>query len=81
MIDWSFVIAVIAILSFLMSGFMFITTSLDKSLSIREHEEYKRAIQRELDQFRYDIHIMEQTRPTTGEIEARLDRNGIHLKK
>jgi hypothetical protein len=58
----------------------------DKSLSLREHEEFKRAIndaitlnrkqfQREVDRIEDRIKILEQTRPTTGELEARIDRN------
>jgi hypothetical protein len=58
---------------------------LGKSLSIREHEEFskntkeryeglKSDYQRESDRLEDRIKILEQTRPTTGEIEARLDK-------
>ena len=59
---------------------------LGKSLSIREHEEFskntkerlsdlKDDYQRESDRLEDRIKTLEQTRPTTGEIEARLDKN------
>ncbi len=55
---------------------------LGKSLSIREHEEFaknakermnelKADYQRESDRLEDRIKILEQTRPTTGELEAR----------
>jgi hypothetical protein len=58
---------------------------LGKSLSIREHEEFRGnikdalfqiqiAYRRETDRLEGRIQLLEQTRPTTGEIEARLDK-------
>jgi hypothetical protein len=58
---------------------------LGKSLSIREHEEFskntkerlsdlKSDYQRESDRLEDRIKTLEQTRPTTGEIEARLNK-------
>jgi hypothetical protein len=58
---------------------------LGKSLSIREHEEFakntkerlnelKGDYQRESDRLEDRIKTLEQTRPTTGEIEAQLDK-------
>jgi uncharacterized protein YlxW (UPF0749 family) len=58
---------------------------LGKSLSIREHEEFskntkerlsdlKSDYQRESNRLEDRIKTLEQTRPTTGEIEARLDK-------
>jgi predicted double-glycine peptidase len=58
--------------------------TLDKSLSIREHEEFRANVkdrlgeikadyQREANRLENRIQSLEQTRPTTGELEARLD--------
>lgn len=57
--------------------------ALDKSLSIREHEEFRANIRdqflrvseqhaRDIDRLEKAIHTLEQTRPTTGEIAASL---------
>ena len=57
---------------------------LGKSLSIREHEEFRNNIKDSLREIKADyirddarledrVKILEQTRPTTGEIEARLN--------
>ena len=43
-----------------------------KFLSIREHESYQAFVTREMDYLRSRISILEQTRPTTGELEAKL---------
>ena len=76
--DWQLLIAVVALGS---SALMFFSNILDKSLSIREHEEYKSHVTRELDSILDRIKVVETTRPTTGELEARFDRNGLHLNK
>ena len=66
-----------------MAGIGFMARTFDKSLSIREHEEFKNSVIRDLSQVRYDykrdddrledrIKVLEATRPTTGELEARL---------
>lgn len=66
--------------------------SASKFFTVREHVDYKEAVGkaleetkevmiRELDQIHARIVILESTRPTTGELEARFDRNGLHLKK
>jgi len=67
----------------------------DKSLSIREHEEFRGAIRSEMDRMRAGIRdgvdqlqrdddrledrikVLEATRPTTGELEARLRGSNI----
>ena len=51
--------------------------TLDKSLTIREHDEYKRAVVREIDRLESRINRLEETRPTTGELEARINRKSI----
>jgi predicted RNA-binding protein with RPS1 domain len=67
------IIAVITLFSKLM----------DKSLSIREHDEFRRSVERDSDKKDHQrerdfdaildrIRVLEQTRPTTGELEARL---------
>jgi predicted RNA-binding protein with RPS1 domain len=67
------IIAVITLFSKLM----------DKSLSIREHDEFRRSVERDsdkkdhqrerdFDELKEQIKILQQTRPTTGELEARL---------
>jgi hypothetical protein len=49
-------------------------TSSAKYLSIREHETYNAFMIRELNNLSARIGTLEQTRPTTGEIEARLGK-------
>ena len=48
-------------------------SSTARYLSIREHESYRSFILREVDQLNHRILVLEQTRPTTGEIEARMN--------
>jgi hypothetical protein len=59
----------------------------DKSLSIREHEEFRLSIKGDISQMRADykrdddrledrVKILEQTRPTTGELNARIGGKG-----
>lgn len=50
----------------------FIVTTNAKYLSIREYETYNTFVVRELDTITARLNILEQTRPTTGELEARL---------
>ena len=90
--DWQLAIAFGALV---VGAIGFLSRSLDKGLSIREHEEFRNATRVELDRLRVDlrneiermrlqrerdndtltdrIKVLEQTRPTTGEIEARLE--------
>ncbi len=61
----------------------FLSRNFDKSLSIREHEEFRDRVKADIAQMRTDykretdrledrIKVLEATRPTTGELEARL---------
>jgi hypothetical protein len=43
-----------------------------KFLSIREHNEYKLSVQRELDKMHERLNVLERTRPTTETLEAKL---------
>lgn len=45
-------------------------------MTIREHQGYAESVVRELDQLRYSVNILEQTRPTTGELSAGMIRRG-----
>lgn len=60
----------------------------DKSLSIREHDEFRQAlrdqfalmneqIKRDINRLEHRLDVIEQTRPTTGELEARLKPNSL----
>jgi BMFP domain-containing protein YqiC len=84
--DWQSVIAIGALL---VAGVSFLARSFDKSLSIREHEEFRNSIRDQISQVRLDtrrdddrledrIKILEATRPTTGELEAKLTRGTPH---
>jgi hypothetical protein len=78
--DWQ---AIIAIGALLIAGMAFLSRMFDKSLSIREHEEFRLSIKGDIAQMRADykrdddriedrVKILEQTRPTTGELDARI---------
>lgn len=56
-----------------LGAFGFYLNSSARYLSIREHNQYNDFILRELDKTSQRVSILEQTRPTTGEIEARLN--------
>ena len=61
--DWSAIIALaISIISI-------VSRSLDKNLSIREHEAHRDAVQRDIDRVESRLNQLERTRPTTGELE------------
>jgi hypothetical protein len=75
----------IALGAVLISALSLAAQMLGKSLSIREHEEFRNNVKDSLREIKSDyirddarleerVKILEQTRPTTGEIEARLDR-------
>jgi flagellar motility protein MotE (MotC chaperone) len=90
--DWQ---AVIAIGALLVAGVGVLSRAFDKSLSIREHEEFRNAVRAEMDRMRLGIQqsidqsrrdddrledrikVLESTRPTTGELEARLKGSNI----
>jgi flagellar motility protein MotE (MotC chaperone) len=87
--DWQVVLSIGALL---IAGISFLVRSFDKSLSIREHEEFRNAVRAEMDRMRVGlqqsvdqsrrdddrledrIKVLEATRPTTGELEAKLGR-------
>jgi predicted RNA-binding protein with RPS1 domain len=73
----------IAVGAILLSALVAMDRMFSKSLSIREHEEFRRNIDKEFDRKDHQrerdfdaildrIRVLEQTRPTTGELEARL---------
>jgi flagellar motility protein MotE (MotC chaperone) len=90
--DWQ---AAIAIGALLVAGIGVLSRAFDKSLSIREHEEFRNAVRAEMDRMRLGIQqsidqsrrdddrledrikVLESTRPTTGELEARLKGSNI----
>jgi flagellar motility protein MotE (MotC chaperone) len=79
----------------LVAGIGVLSRAFDKSLSIREHEEFRNAVRAEMDRMRSGIQqsidqsrrdddrledrikVLESTRPTTGELEARLKGSNI----
>jgi hypothetical protein len=71
--EWSTAISV-GLLFIALAG-LYLNTSATY-LAIREHEAFRASVQREFDQLRYEIRILQETRPTTGELEARLGVNG-----
>ena len=64
--DWSTLIALGALAISLISV---LTRALDKNLSIREHEAHRDAVQRDIQRVELRLNHIEQTRPTTGELE------------
>ena len=79
--DWQAVLALIAIG---IAGLTLMSRLLDKSLTIREHEEYQRGAERQNDMLREQflreidglgrqLLVLEQTRPTTGELKTTAD--------
>ena len=79
MIDSNILTAVsgVGALFIAIATFYILTSS--KFLSIREHMQYNEFVIRELDRVSNRISVLEQTRPTTGEIEARM--NGVRFKE
>lgn len=78
--DWHSILDIGAIA---LAAIAFLSRSFDKSLSIREHDEFRASVTRELARMRDDYHrddermerrldVLEQTRPTTGELEAKI---------
>ncbi len=53
----------------LISLLALVSRSLDKNLSIREHEAHRDAVQRDVHRVEMRLNHLEQTRPTTGELE------------
>jgi hypothetical protein len=80
---------VISIGALAVSVIVAFSRTLDKSLSIREHEEFSKNVnsalaglkhdfERETDKINRRVELIEQTRPTTGELEARLNKPLSH---
>jgi hypothetical protein len=70
--EWPLIIAGGVLITGLL-GLVFNNSS--KYFTIREHIEFKAAVFRELDVLRDQIKTLEQTRPTTGELLARIQSN------
>lgn len=62
----------------------YFASALGKTLSVREHEEFKTAIsrsftewarrfERDCDRLEQDIRLLQSTRPTAGELQAAMD--------
>ena len=60
---------VISVLALALSALAFIGRAIDKSLSIREFEAYSNAVARDIHRVETRLLHLEQTRPTTGELE------------
>lgn len=67
MLEWQTVVAFGALVLSVLSS---LTRMLDKSLSIREHEEFRRNIREQFGILRDQIKVLEQSRPTNGELGA-----------
>ncbi len=64
--DWATTAAIGAMI---FAGLTLLIRLTDKSLSIREHEAYKDAVTRDIHRVENRLGHLEQTRPTTGELE------------
>ncbi len=64
--DWTSLAAMVAVA---VSVLTLVSRAMDKSLSIREHEAYKAAVDRDIHRVEARLQLLEQTRPTTGELE------------
>ena len=75
---WEVVVAVGALF---LSALAVVIRTFDKSLSIREHDEFKKGVERaldgvqrevwrEMDKLEHRVQVLEQTRPTTGELSG-----------
>lgn len=64
--DWTTIISLGALG---LATLTLITRSFDKNLSIREHEAHRDAVQRDINRVEMRLNHLEQTRPTTGELE------------
>ncbi len=70
MTDWTILVALGALAISIISV---ISRSLDKNLSIREHEAHRDAVQRDIHRVEGRLNQLERTRPTTGELEILSD--------
>ena len=77
MLDWS---AVAAIGALLISVVVMFKSMFDKSLTIREHDEYRKGVerttdglqtqfQREIDKIEGRLNFMDQSKPSVGQLE------------
>ena len=64
--DWG---ALLALGSVVISILALLSRTLDKSLSIREYESYRSGVDRDIQRIERRLQLIEQTRPTTGELE------------
>lgn len=65
--DWG---TFIAIAAFGLSVLSYIVRAADKNISIREHDLFKDGVERDIDRLERRIERIEETRPTTGELQA-----------
>jgi hypothetical protein len=69
--DWQIAIAIGA---FAVAVFSLLIRAFDRSPTIREHDKLEELMHKEIDRIENRIIRIEDTRPTAGELEARLDR-------
>lgn len=69
--DWQ---AFVAIAALGISALGLVDRLLSKALTRSEHEEFKTAVYRDFNRVERRIELVEQTRPTTGELEAKFGR-------
>lgn len=62
-------VVLVSVLALTLSVLVFLARVLDKSLSIREFEAYAAAVSRDIHRVETRLLQLEQTRPTTGELE------------
>jgi hypothetical protein len=67
------VLIIISVLALGLSAVTLLMRGFDKSLSIREHEAYKDAVSRDIMRVETRLSHLEQTRPTTGELQILAD--------
>ena len=68
--DWQTFLAIGALA---VAGFTLIAKLLDNSLSVREHEEFKEHTRRDVERIEKRIELIEQTRPSSGELKGITD--------
>lgn len=71
-IIWSVVIPVVSVA---VVGIGVFTVNSAKYFTIREHQAYQDATHKRLDDMLDRIRVLEQTRPTTGELQAMLRKS------
>lgn len=60
---------ILSVLAAVFSALSLLSRMSDKSLSIREHEAYKEAAARDIHRVETRLSQIEQSRPTTGELQ------------